>query len=57
VEVRLVSLFHVFRFFNVVESVGNGAYFVIFIFFDFLMRWKALGMELILLIFFFDFLI
>ena len=50
-EVRLVSLFHVFRFFNVVESAGNGAYFVIFIFFDFLMWWKALGMELILLFF------
>ena len=32
-EVRLVSLFHVFRFFNVVESAMNVAYFVIFNFF------------------------
>ena len=41
-----------FDFFNIMESARNRAYFVIFIFFDFLMWWKALGMELILLFFF-----
>jgi hypothetical protein len=31
----LFRYFHVFRFFNIVESNGNGAYFVIFCIFRF----------------------